>query len=168
MLKYLIKFTVIIFLFIGDVSAESFKDYSVTGNKRVSNQTIFNFSKLKEGVELSKNDLNNALKKIYESNFFEEVSINILNDTLNIYVKEYPIIQDVEFKGIKAKKYVDALRDQIKLKPKSSFNEFTLEADVNLISNILRKSGFYFSTVDVQKKIHDYSTNIWTPGLPVG
>ena len=126
MFKNLIKFTVIIFLFIGDVFAESFIDYSVTGNKRVSNQTIFNFSKLKEGVDLSKNDLNNALKKIYESNFFEEVSINILNDTLNISVKEYPIIQDVEFKGIKAKKYVDALRDQIKLKPKSSFNEFTL------------------------------------------
>jgi len=158
MLKYLIKFTVIIFLFIGDVSAESFKDYSVTGNKRVSNQTIFNFSKLKEGVDLSKNDLNNALKKIYESNFFEEVSINISNDILNISVKEYPIIQDVEFKGIKAKKYVDALREQIALKPKSSFNEFTLEADLNLISNILRKSGFYFAIVDVQKEINSNNT----------
>ena len=158
MLKNLIKFTVIIFLFIGDVLAESFIDYSVTGNKRVSSQTIFNFSKLKEGVDLSKNDLNNALKKIYESNFFEEVSINISNDTLNISVKEYPIIQDVEFKGIKAKKFVDALRDQIVLKPKSSFNEFTLEADLNLISNILRKSGFYFATVDVQKEINSNNT----------
>jgi outer membrane protein insertion porin family len=168
MFKNLIKFTVIIFLFIGDVFAESFIDYSVTGNKRVSNQTIFNFSKLKEGVDLSKNDLNNALKKIYESNFFEEVSINILNDTLNISVKEYPIIQDVEFKGIKAKKYVDALRDQIKLKPKSSFNEFTLEADVNLISNILRKSGFYFSTVDVQKKINSNNTINITYDITMG
>ena len=168
MFKNLIKFTVIIFLFIGDVLAESFIDYSVTGNKRVSNQTIFNFSKLKEGVDLSKNDLNNALKKIYESNFFEEVSINILNDTLNISVKEYPIIQDVEFKGIKAKKYVDALRDQIKLKPKSSFNEFTLEADLNLISNILRKSGFYFSTVDVQKKINSNNTINITYDITMG
>ena len=158
MFKNLIKFTVIIFLFIGDVFAESFIDYSVTGNKRVSNQTIFNFSKLKEGVDISKNDLNNALKKIYESNFFEEVSINISNDILNISVKEYPIIQDVEFKGIKAKKYVDALKDQITLKPKSSFNEFTLEADLNLILNILRKSGFYFSTVDAKKKINSNNT----------
>ena len=158
MLKNLIKFTVIVFLFIGDVLAESFIDYNVTGNKRVSSQTIFNFSKLKEGVDLSKNDLNNALKKIYESNFFEEVSINISNDTLNISVKEYPIIQDVEFKGIKAKKYVDALKDQIALKPKSSFNEFTLEADLNLISNILRKSGFYFATVDVQKERNSNNT----------
>ena len=158
MFKKLIKFTIIFCLFVGNVFAESFIDYNVTGNKRVSNQTIINFSKLDVGVDLSKKDLNDALKNIYESNFFEEVFVEISNNILNIKVKELPIIQDVEFTGIKAKKYIELLKEQISLKPKSSFNKFTLQADLKLISNILRKSGFYFSKVDVQQKKNSNNT----------
>ena len=158
MFKNLIKFITIFYLCLGNAFAESFIDYNVTGNKRISTQTIINFSKLDVGVDLSKKDLNDALKNIYESNFFEEVSLDISNNILNIKVKELPIIQDVEFLGIKAKKYVELLKKQISLKPKSSFNQFTLQADLNLISNILRKSGFYFSKVVVQQTRNSNNT----------
>ena len=77
MFKNFIKFTTIFFLFVGNVFAESFLDYNVTGNKRVSDETILNFSNLDVGVDLSKSDLNKALKNIYDSNFFEEVSLDI-------------------------------------------------------------------------------------------
>ncbi len=96
--------------------------------------------------------MNNALKNIYDSNFFDEVSIEISNNTLNIKVKEYPIIQDIVFNGVKAKKHIELFQAQTSLKPKSSFNKFALQSDVNAISNVLRKSGYYFSKVDVQKK----------------
>ena len=140
------------------VVAETFLDFSVTGNQRVSSQTIINFSKLKKGVDLNKDDLNNALKNIYETNFFEEVSVKIINDTLNIIVKEYPIIQDIEFNGIKQKKFIEVLREQTTLNPKSSFNKFILQNDLNKISNILRSSGYYFSKVEVQQKLNSNNT----------
>ncbi len=168
MFKNLIKFTTIFFLFVGNVFAESFLDYNVTGNKRVSDETILNFSNLDVGVDLSKSDLNKALKNIYDSNFFEEVSLDITNNILNIKVKELPIIQDVEFTGIKAKKYVELLREQISLKPKSAFNKFSLQADLNLISNILRKSGFYFSKVDVQQTKNSNNTVNITYDITMG
>ena len=158
MFKFLFNFILILFLFTTRVLAESFSDYNVSGNERVSKQAIINFSKLKKGVELSNNDLNNALKNIYETNFFEQVNVNITNNTLNIIVKENPIIQDIQFNGVKAKKYVELLKEQIELKSKSSFNKFTLQKDLNKISNILRQSGYYFSKVDAKQKINPNNT----------
>ena len=154
MFKNLIKFILFASLFTSIVNAESFLNFNVTGNERVSAQTIINFSNLDVGSDPSENDLNQALKNIYDTNFFELVSIDVKNNTLNINVKEFPIIQDIEFKGIKAKKYADILIDKISLKARNSFNEFLLQNDLNLIKNILRQSGYYFSNVDVKKIVN--------------
>ena len=158
MYKNLIRSIIILLFFTANVLAESFSKYNVTGNQRVSKETIINFSKLKKNVEISENDLNKALKNIYGSNFFEEVSIVISGNTLNINVKEYPIIQDIIFNGIKAKKFIELIQAQTTLKPKSSFNKFTLQSDLNAISNVLRKSGYYFSEVEVQQRVNSNNT----------
>jgi len=168
MLKNLFRLIIILLLVSNSVVAETFLDFNITGNQRVSNQTIINFSKLKKSVDLNKDDLNNALKNIYETNFFEEVSVNIVNDTLNIIVKEYPIIQDIEFNGIKQKKFVEVLREQTTLNPKSSFNKFILQNDLNTISNILRQSGYYFSKVEVQQKLNSNNTVNLTYDVTLG
>ena len=161
MFKNFIKFILFVSLSFSNVSAESFLKFNVIGNERVSTQTIINFTNLEAGSDLSENDLNQALKDIYDTNFFELVSLNISNNTLNIKVKEFPIIQDIQFNGIKAKKYVEILMDKISLKSRSSFNEFLLQNDLNIITNILRQSGYYFANVDVQKIVNtDNSINI--------
>ena len=158
MFRNLLRIIVISLFLLVPVSAEIFSDYNVTGNDRVSTQTIINFSKLKKNVEITDTELNTALKNIYETNFFELVDVNIVNKILNINVKEYPIIQDIEFTGIKAKKYIEVLSDKISLQPKSSFNKFTLQKDLDKILNILRQSGYYFSTAEAEKKINPNNT----------
>ena len=104
MLKNFIQFILFAYLCISSVNAESFLNFNVIGNERVSTQTIINFSNLETGTDLSENDFNQALKNIYNTNFFELVNLDIINKTLNITVKEFPIIQSIEFKGIKKKK----------------------------------------------------------------
>ncbi len=158
MFKNFTRFIIILFFFTSNVFAESFSKYKITGNERVSKQTIINFSQLKKDTDISQNDLNDALKNIYNSNFFDKVSIEIVNGVLNIKVKEHPIIQDIIFNGVKAKKHIKLFEEQITLKPKSSFNKFTLQSDLNKILNVLRRSGYYFSKVDVQKKINPNNT----------
>ena len=158
MFRNLLRIIVISLFLLVSVSAEIFSDYNITGNDRVSTQTIINFSKLKKNVEITDTELNAALKNIYETNFFELVDVNIVNKILNINVKEYPIIQDIEFTGIKAKKYIEVLSDKISLQPKSSFNKFKLQKDLDKILNILRQSGYYFSTAEVEKKINPNNT----------
>ena len=158
MLKKLFNIFTILLLFTGNVYAETFLDFNITGNDRISRQTIINFSKLKKNLDLTTKNLNDAVKELYNTNFFEDVSVNIKNDILNINVKEYPIIQNIEFNGLKAKKFIVLLKDQSLLKEKNPFNKFTLQKDLVKVSNILRKLGYYFSKVEVQQKINPNNT----------
>ena len=58
----LLSIICLIFLKITYVSAEIISDLRVEGNNRVSNETIYIFSKIKKGDDLSNADLNDALK----------------------------------------------------------------------------------------------------------
>ena len=152
MFKKLSIFTIAYFLLSNVSYSEIISEFNIIGNNRVSTQTIINFSELNKGANITDNDLNNILKKIYETNFFEDVSVDIKNSILTINVKEHPIIQDIKFEGIKATKFIEVLIDEISLKPKGPFNKFTLKRDQEKVLNILKQSGYYFATVDVQKE----------------
>ena len=152
MFKKLSIFSIVYFLLVNTSYSEIISEFNITGNDRVSAQTIINFSEFNKGANITDNDLNNILKKIYETNFFEDVSVDLKNSILTINVKEHPIIQDIKFEGIKATKFVEALIDEISLKPKGPFNKFTLKRDLEKVLNILKQSGYYFATVDVQKE----------------
>ena len=74
------------------LAAEIINDIKVIGNDRVSKSTIINFSDLKKGDDVSLTIINDSLKSLYDTNFFENVSIDISNNIVTIDVKEYPVI----------------------------------------------------------------------------
>ena len=49
------------------------KEIEINGNDRIPKETILMFGDLKVGSDVDTNYLNNILKNIYESNFFEDV-----------------------------------------------------------------------------------------------
>ena len=149
----------IIIIFKGStVFAEIVKDFKIEGNNRVSENTIINFREFKKGKDISSSDLNDSLKKLYDTNFFENVSISISNNLVTIKVDEYPIIQEINIEGIKRKQTVKELKEQITLKEKNPFNETLIKADLNTIYNIFKTAGFYFVEIDVQVQKNDNKT----------
>jgi len=154
-----ILFITIILLFKSTFSlAEIIQNFSIIGNDRVSKETIINFSDLKKGDNVTPDNLNNSLKNLYETNFFEDVTIEINNNLLTIKVKEYPIIQEIIINGIKRKKTVEELKEQIFLKDKNPFNKLLIKNDLNKILNIFKQSGFYFAKVEVSIEENDNKT----------
>ena len=102
--RYLIT---IIFLTLANVNlsySEKINKIEVLGNERVSKEVVIMFSEVSVGSEIDLNDINSILKNIYNSNFFENVEVNFLNQNLVIKVKELPIIETITINGIKAKK----------------------------------------------------------------
>ena len=69
------------------LAAEIINDIKVIGNDRVSKSTIINFSDLKKGDDVSLTIINDSLKSLYDTNFFENVSIDISNNIVTIDVK---------------------------------------------------------------------------------
>ena len=151
--------SIIILLFIAIPSySEIIKEIKVTGNKRVSNETVKIFSEIKLNSELSRNQLNDVIKNLYSTEYFKDVSINVKNNILYIYVEENPIIQSIKFEGLKNKRILKILNDQIELREKSSFIKNKVKKGENKISNILRSNGFYFSKVSSKIKNNNNNT----------
>ena len=153
---------ILFLLFTTSLSNFSYADIvnkiEINGNDRISDETILVFSSIKIGQKVKPVDINNILNNIYDTNFFKNVNVSLIDNKLIILVEENPIIGEIFIEGIKAKKIVKNLKANIDLKRRSSYSELTLKNDKEKIFKILRDLGYYTSTVDVLLK--DQKNNI--------
>ena len=76
-----------------------FSQILVQGNSNTDVETIKSISGLKRNISLSSNDLNLALKNLYNSNLFENVQVIPKGQTIIIKVKENKRIRRLVFEG---------------------------------------------------------------------
>ena len=145
--KILISIILIIFS-ANSIIADEIKKIIVDGNKRITDDTIIVFSGVNLGSQVTTDDLNNITKKLYETNFFSDIKINFNQGILNLIVSENPIIQSVVFNGVKNKRILNTLQENILLKEKNSFFKTYIKDDEEKITNILRTNGYYFAKVE--------------------
>ena len=143
-----IKFILIFCFWITYVNAEIVQKITITGNKRISSDSIKVLGNISTQKNFEKKDLNNLLKKLYDTNFFNDIKLSLENGELIIKVKENPIIENIEIIGIKNKTFVKEISEIIVLKNRMSFSEIQLQKDINTINNILKSNGFYFAKVE--------------------
>ena len=148
-------------LSINNLKAETINKIIVEGNDRVSPETVIMFSGVSVNDDLTENNLNQILKQLYGSNFFELVSVKIENSILRIKVKEYPIIQNVIYEGIKSDEMLEEVKEKVNLKSRSSFNEILLIKDKESIAGTLKNLGYYFAEIDTSvEKLSDNKVNL--------
>ena len=133
------------------VFSEIIKEIEINGNERVSSETIIMFSKISINDDLKPADVNNIIKDLYQSNFFSDVSVTLKNNKLIIAVDELPIIENINFNGIKSKTLLENLTSDLNLISRSSYNEIILKKDRDKILNSLKNLGYYFSEVEIIK-----------------
>ena len=145
----LFRFLIVIFLFLQNLSASSeiIKNIVIQGNDRISDETVRMFIDLDNLEIINDNTTNRILKDLYDSNFFENVSVKYDDNVLLISLKELPIIQNIFIEGIKAKKFKDDIKKNLILKSRSSYNEYILNEEKKIILNQLKNFGYYFSEV---------------------
>ena len=161
--KNLIIFIFYLFFLTSNSFSESRKinDILINGNDRISYESIIMFSTLSINDQLDENQLNDVLKKLYETNFFNDVSLNFVNNILTITVIESPLIENIIYEGVDSEKLKETIIKNLELKTRSSYNEITLEKDKNSILNTLKNLGYHFSSIDVYvESLIDNKTNI--------
>ena len=159
---YKFNFLLIFFLiFTSILRAEVINKINVEGNERISSKTIQMFSGVSINDNVTEVDLNNILKRLYNTNFFDLVSVKVFNETLIIKVKENPIIQNISYEGIKSSKILEDLKKNSILKSRSSFNKVLLEKDKKKIKNFLKNLGYYFSKIEISiNELEDNKINL--------
>ena len=155
------KFFLLLFIFLTKITlanAEIVKTINVSGNDRITNETIIIFSKINVGDDLITNDLNEIIINLYKTDFFKDVSVNFKNSILNIKVIENNLVQSLEINGVKNKKLKQSLIDQLTITENKSFVEEKSNDEILKLSNFLKISGYYFSNVDLKVQQNDNKT----------
>ena len=120
----------------------------VKGNVRISPETIMVFGDVSIGKDYQGADVNLLIKKLYESNFFSNISVELKNNKLTIVVEENPLIESIIFEGEKAEKYKEKIKELLLLREKSSFIENNIKRDINQVKTFYRNLGYYFVKID--------------------
>ncbi len=157
-MKKLFFIFIFIFLYNTNINSEIIKNIVVSGNERISDETIVLFSELDKKQDLKNENLNLIIKNLYSTNFFSDIDVSFNNGILKINVKENPVVQTLVFKGIKRRKILEVLNDAVQLKEKSSFLESIAKTDEKIITNILRSNGYYFAKVNPKIKSNSNNT----------
>lgn len=112
----------------------------VSGNQRVDADTIRNYVTIKPGKAFSSADIDEAVKALFGTGLFSDVQINQVGSTLVIKVSEYQVVNQVLFQGNKKLKD-NALAVAVQLKPRGTFSQAALDADVEAVKAAYKRIG---------------------------
>ena len=160
-MKKFLFYILSIVTFTSFLHAEIVNKVVISGNKRVSEETIKIYGEIETNKDFSEKDLNKVLKNLNSTDFFQDIKINIKNNILEIQLTEYPLTNQLIITGEKSTKYKEQIIKLIKLKEKRSFIKSYLSKDIDLIKNLYSAAGYNFSDVEAKvKKIDDENLDL--------
>ena len=161
--KKIIAFHILFFIFYNVYSySEVVNKVDVQGNDRISSETIMIFGDIVIGNNYEESDVSLLIKKLYETRFFSNISVELANNKLTIVVEENPIVYSIIFKGEKAKKHVETIKEFLLVREKSSYVSNNIKHDINQIKSFYRARGYYFVKIDAEiEKLEKNRVNIF-------
>ena len=153
-----ISFTIMaLILFSFKVNAEVINKIEISGNLRVSDETIIIYGEINKNEDYSEQDLNRIINNLYSTNFFEDVKLEIKNNILKVNLVEYPVINNLIILGEPSQKYKEQIIKIMSLKGKDSFIRNYLSSDVEKIKKLYASIGYNFT--EVETKIRELDKN---------
>ncbi|MCK5746827.1 MAG: outer membrane protein assembly factor BamA, partial [Oricola sp.] len=113
---------------------------SVRGNQRVSSSTVSNLIGYKSGKNYTAAAVDDAVKKLFATGLFSDVNVSVSGSTLVVTVSELSIVNQVVFRGNRKQKD-SRLKSVVQLQPRSTFDQVTLDADVEAIKDAYGSIG---------------------------
>ncbi len=156
-----ITYILILFFHLTYLNAEVVKEIQISGNQRVSEETVKVYGNIEINKDYNELDLNKILKSLNSTNFFEDIKISLKQNILKIDLIEYPVINQLILVGEPSKKYTEQIKKLMGLKEKQSFIKSFLSKDIELIKNLYSTIGYNSSKIDAKiKNINDRSVEL--------
>ncbi len=124
------------------------KSIRVDGAQRLEPETVLSYTKLRVGQAYTNETLDQAIKDLYASDLFADVSISgAESGELSLRVRENPVINRVIFEGNKRLKE-DKIKKEVKLAPRQIFTRTAVRQDVARIVELYRRQGRFAAVVE--------------------
>ncbi|WP_159593662.1 outer membrane protein assembly factor BamA [Chelativorans xinjiangense] len=145
---------------VASAEAATVSRIEVRGNRRVDADTIRTQVGISPGQSFSNADLDEAVKRLFATGLFADVSITQSGGALIVTVDEYAIVNQVLFQGNKKIKDQN-LAQSVQLQPRRAFSNQLMEADAEAIREAYRRIGRDDATVSARvQELDDGRVNV--------
>jgi outer membrane protein insertion porin family len=138
------------FFLVQPCSAVLISAITTQGNQRVDRQTLLDCFEKKMGSNCSQEDLDQYLKKLFQTGLFSDVAVKIRGNTLCVTVVEHPCLNQVAFEGNKAISD-ETFKKPIRLNPREICTPARIQESVQVLQAMYRAKGMY--SARIQPKI---------------
>ena len=131
-----------------EVQAATVDNIQISGIQRVEKETVEAYLEIVPGQEVSQYDLDSALKRLYSTGLFSDVSLDILaNGVLVVKLSENPIVNKRYFEG--NNEIEDSvLERELQLGAGTIYSVAKVQQDAQRIVEVYKRSGRYSTVVD--------------------
>lgn len=130
--------------------AEQIRQIKIEGTQRIEPSTVLSYIDIQVGDDFNPDRLDGALKTLFSTGLFADVTFYQEGQALVVAVVENPIINQIAFEGNNKVKDEDLL-SEIQLRPRNVLTRTKVQADVERVQEIFRVGGYF--SADVQPKI---------------
>jgi outer membrane protein insertion porin family len=123
------------------------RDIEVEGNNRIETATVNAYLTVAPGDSYDVQKINSSLKALFSTGLFADVSFAFNQGILRVNVVENPIINRIAFEGNQRLKD-DTLSSELQLRPRVVYTRTKVQADVQRILELYRRSGRFAATVE--------------------
>ena len=153
----LVGISLVAFAFCSNALAQgTIKNINIQGLQRVEKETALSYAGINTNKPVTSDELNDALKRLYDTGLFSDINFDTKGSELIITVKENPVIGVRAFDG--NNKIDDKiLESEVQSAPRSVFSKAKVQQDVQRILDVYKRAGRY--GVSVEPKIIEKSEN---------
>jgi outer membrane protein insertion porin family len=118
----------------------------VEGNQRVETDTVLSYLLIQQGQPTTGRLINLSIQTLFATGLFSDVQIEDRGEVVIVRVQENPIINLVLLEGNRA---IDdeKITDEIQARPRAIFTRARVQADVQRIIEVYRRSGRFAASV---------------------
>lgn len=123
------------------------REIQVVGAQRVEPATIASYMDIRKGDPLNDESIDRAVKSLYATGLFADVSMSQKGDVLMVHVAENPLINEIAFEG-NDRISDETLLAEIQLRPRQVFTRSKVQEDSSRLYDVYQRSGRFAARIE--------------------
>ncbi len=131
-------------------TGQRINEIRVLGTERIEPSTVLTYMDVRVGDSMTEETLDNALKSLFGTGLFADVTLRQKANVLEVTVLENPVISQIAFEG-NDKISDDELLAEIQMRPRQVLTRNKVQADVNRLYQVYQRNGRF--SVNIEPKV---------------